>query len=36
MGANSFTVDGSAVEKNGNISNGLPDILFYLSVHKQG
>jgi hypothetical protein len=36
LGATSSTVDGSPAErkKSEKISNGLPDIRFYLSTHK--
>jgi hypothetical protein len=38
LGATSSTVDGSPAEKNKGekISNGLPDIRFYLSTRKRG
>jgi hypothetical protein len=37
LGANSSTVDGSSAEKimGEKISNGLPDIWFYLSTRKR-
>jgi hypothetical protein len=38
LGATSSTVDGSPAEKNKGerISNGLPDIRFFLSTRKRG
>jgi hypothetical protein len=37
LGATNSTIDGSPTEKIGEkISNELPDIRFYLSIHKRG